>query len=210
MNNNSEKFEKEIGKPGRKSWFFSENDDYELARLHMFNFSRSIVDYIKNSEKKLNILEVGPSENIYKESCEELSTAIIANEAKKLGHVYKTLDIAGNADYLCSIEEVSKHVHDLKFDVIVLLGIIEHVGNIHLLNEEFVKITKDTSIIFINTPYLFKVHGPIPDYWRISEYGYQHLFSKNFNMEFDVYPPGELGKNSFPLSFNVTLRKKNL
>ena len=205
------KFENEIGKAGRKSWFFHESDDYILARLHMYSFAKSIVEYFESSKKPLKILEVGPSSNLYKENqycCGDMSTAIIGSEAKRLGHSYKTLDIEGNADFICSIEEVSSHVGQEKFDILVLLGIIEHVGNIHVLSDEFAKITTEKSKVFINTPYMFKVHGPIPDYWRISQYGYEHLFAKNFNLDFDVFPPGEMGKNSFPLSFNVTLTKK--
>lgn len=202
------KFESEIGKVGRRSWFFSEDDDYKLARLHMRKFADSIVQHLAAQKDTLNILEVGPSENIYKECCNELSTAIIGQEARRLGHNYKTLDIVGNADYICSVEEVSRHIKDIKFDVLILLGIIEHVGNIHLLSDEFCKITNDKAKVFVNTPYMFKVHGPIPDYWRISEYGYQHLFGKQFDLEFDVFPPDERGKNSMPLSFNVVLTKK--
>jgi hypothetical protein len=204
----NEKFESEIGKVGRRSWFFSEDDDYKLARMHMRNFAERIVKDLSQSNVPLNILEVGPSENVYKECCNEFSTAIIGIESKKLGHNYKTLDVVGNADYICSVEEVSKHITDIKFDVLVLLGIIEHVGNIHLLCEEFANITKEKAKVYVNTPYMFKVHGPIPDYWRISEYGYRHLFENRFDLEFDVFPPSELGKNSIPLSFNVTLTKK--
>jgi len=201
------KFESEIGKIGRRHWFFSDNDDYYLARSHMRSFAQKIVSEMKESKNPLNVLEVGPSDNLYKEKCEEISTDIIGIEAKKFGHNYKTLDIAGNADYICSIEEVSKHVQE-KFDIVILLGIIEHVANIHLLCDEFDKITSEHATVYVNTPYMLKVHGPIPDYWRISEYGYQHLFSKKFDLDFDVYPPGELGKNSIPLSFNVSMRKK--
>jgi 2-polyprenyl-3-methyl-5-hydroxy-6-metoxy-1,4-benzoquinol methylase len=193
--------------PFRRQFFFSESDDYYVIRKHMRDFAESIIEYAKNSKTKLNVLEVGPSSNLYLESEASLTTAIIGTEIKKLGHTYKTLDIDGNADYICSIEEVSKHVTE-KFDIVILLGIIEHVGNIHLLSNEFYNITNKEATIFINTPYMFKVHGPIPDYWRISQYGYEHLFGKQFDLSFDTFPPGELGKNSFPLSFNVTLTKK--
>ncbi len=191
----------------RRQFFFSESDDYYVIRKHMRDFAESIIEHAKNSKTKLNVLEVGPSSNLYLESEASLTTAIIGPEIKKLGHSYKTLDIEGNADYICSIEEVSKHVTE-KFDIIILLGIIEHVGNIHLLSNEFYNITNKEATIFINTPYMFKIHGPIPDYWRISQYGYEHLFGKQFDLSFDTFPPGELGKNSFPLSFNVTLTKK--
>ena len=193
--------------PLRRQFFFSESDDYYTIRKHMREFAESIIEFAKNSKTKLNVLEVGPSSNLYLESEASLTTSIIGPEIKKLGHSYKTLDIEGNADYICSIEEVSKHVSE-KFDIIILLGIIEHVGNIHLLSNEFYNITNKDATLFINTPYMFKVHGPIPDYWRISQYGYEHLFGKQFDLRFDTFPPGELGKNSFPLSFNVTLTKK--
>ena len=191
----------------RRQFFFSESDDYYVIRKHMRVFAENIIEFVKNSPKKLNILEVGPSSNLYPESDQMITTSIIGTEIKKLNHSYKTLDIEGIADYICSIEEVSKHVTE-KFDIIILLGIIEHVGNIHLLSDEFCKITNDNATLFINTPYMFKVHGPIPDYWRISQYGYEHLFGKQFNLSFDTFPPNELGKNSFPLSFNVILNKK--
>lgn len=193
--------------PLRKQYFFSESDDYYVIRKHMREFAESIIEFAKNSPIKLNILEVGPSSNLYLESEKTLTTAIIGSELKKDGHNYKTLDIDGTADYICSIEEVSKHVNE-KFDIIILLGIIEHVGNIHVLSDEFYKITNENATVFINTPYMFKVHGPIPDYWRISQYGYEHLFGKQFDLKFDTFPPNELGKNTFPLSFNVTLTKK--
>lgn len=193
--------------PLRKQFFFSEQDDYYHLRKHMRQFAEQIINFAKNSTTKLNVLEVGPSSNLYLESESTLTTSIIGPSIKKLGHSYKTLDIEGSADYICSIEDVSKHVSE-KFDIIILLGIIEHVANIHVLSNEFYNITNDNATIFINTPYMFKVHGPIPDYWRISQYGYEHLFGKQFNLNFDTFPPEELGKNSFPLSFNVILTKK--
>lgn len=193
----------------RKQFFFSDNDDYYLLRKHMRKQADIVVEYLRQfSDRKLNILEVGPSSNLYPEENDNLSTDIIGYESKKLGHSYKTLDISGNADYICSIDEVSKHVINERFDVLILLGVIEHVGNIHLLSNEFCNITNDKAKIFLNTPFMFKVHGPIPDFWRISQYGYEHLFGNKFDIEFDVFPPDELGKNSFPLSFNTVLTKK--
>jgi len=198
----------DINEAVRKQYFFSESDDYDLLRSHMRQFAEKIVKYVQSSSNKLNVLEVGPSSNVYPESECFLTTSIISEECKRLGHTYKTLDICGTADYICSIEEASKHVNDVKFDIVILLGVIEHVGNIHLLSNEFYNITKDNAIIYVNTPYMFKIHGPVPDYWRISQYGYEHLFGKQFHLEIDTFPPNELGKNSFPLSYNVLMIKK--
>lgn len=89
-----------------------------------------------------------------------------------------------------------------------MLSVLEHVENIFAVPQELYNITKPGSLVFINTPFLFKVHGPIPDCWRISEFGYNALFRKHFIIKsIDTYPPDELGKNSMPLSLNVILER---
>ena len=89
-----------------------------------------------------------------------------------------------------------------------MLGVIEHVPKIHLISEQLCSITNPGAVIFINTPFMFKVHGPKPDCWRISEYGLDALFGERFKLEIETFPAGERGKNSMPLSINTTMVKR--
>lgn len=198
--------------PGRarRQWFFSQDDDYQVYREHMFSFANHICDFLKGNTS-LKVLEVGPSSGLYKEEVfPHLDTSIIGKTCSQLGIYYKTLDVdpSSSADYICSVEDMS--CVSETFDVVILIGIIEHVPKVFDVPAQLYKVTNNDSILFVNTPYMFKAHGPIPDCWRFSEYGYRALFGNLFSIQnIDTFPPNELGKNSFPLSFNVTLKKNN-
>ena len=197
-----------MDKSGRKQTFFSDDDFYPL-RQHIFQFSKEICNYIDNNQQA-KILEVGASSKLYSETVfSELDTRIISDFCTEKKVDYQTLDINPDAQatYTGSVEDLS-FLHDKSFDVIIMLSVLEHVENIFAVPQELYKITKPGSLVFINTPFLFKVHGPIPDCWRISEFGYNALFRKHFIIKsIDTYPPDELGKNSMPLSLNVILER---
>jgi SAM-dependent methyltransferase len=197
------KFSK-INERNRKQWFYDKKDDYILLRKHMFFFAKEICNYIK--DKNLKILEVGPAINGYKEKYDEFSTKIIQDTCLENKIYYKTLDIIPDfgCNYTGTIEDLS-FINE-KFDIVILLGIIEHVQKIHLVPDELKKITTENGILFINTPYMFKIHGPTPDCWRISPFGFSTLF-EGWNLSFNTYPVEELGKNTFPLSINTIASK---
>ena len=131
------KFEKEPNKPGRRSWFYSEDDDYALLRRHMYDFSANkICEYIKRNPNS-KVLEIGPASAVYPDYSygEDCSSSIIQRVCKDIGVIYKTMDISreSDCDYICSIEDV--YSVSEKFDVIIMLGVIEHVPKIHLISE---------------------------------------------------------------------------
>lgn len=191
----------------RKQTFFSD-DDYYLLRNHIESFSKKICDYIKNNPG-CSVLEIGPI-GVYDQL--QLSSINYSKDirdiCKKYGCEYKTLDIIkGVADYTGSIEDLS--FLDKKFDIIIALSVLEHVKNIFSVPKQFNNYTNDNGTIFINVPFMFKVHGPVPDYWRISTYGLDALFSEYFNLSFNTFPENEIGKNTIPLSINCVCNKRN-
>lgn len=188
-------FEQEI-KPGRKQFIFDQEDDFQLLRWHISNFYVEIMDFLKNNTS-LKVLEIGPEDDsLIKTFCHDNSI------------FYKSLDIIpGRADYTASVEDLS--TINEKFDVIILLSVLEHVRKLHKVPDSLFNALNDKGKVFINTPFMFKIHGPTPDCWRISSYGYESLFEDNFSIHIDHYPCNEVGKNSIPLSLNVTLSKKD-
>jgi len=197
-----------MNKSVRKQTFFSD-DDYFLLRSHIFDFAKQICFYI-NSNPNISVLEIGPSSKLHNENTfPQLDTKIIADLCEQQCINYKNLDIdpAANADFTGSIEDLS-FIKAQFFDVVIMLSVLEHVENIFNVPKELYNITKTGSLVFINTPFMFKIHGPMPDCWRLSEYGYKALFNKHFLIKsIDTYPPNELGKNSMPMSFNVILER---
>lgn len=185
--------------------FFS-NDDYWCLRRHIFTFAEQICDYLKINTN-LKVLEVGPSFSNFKEQTfPQFSTEIIKKCCNDNNIYYKTLDIDSNSscDYIANLEDLT-NIND-KFDIIILLQVLEHVKKVFKVPEQLYKITNSSAHLFINTPFLFKVHGPIPDCWRFSQYGIESLFEDFFHIySIDTFPPNEIGKNSFPLSLNTIM-----
>jgi len=184
--------------------FFSE-DDFYFLRQHIKEVYDEACSYIKKSDKILNILEIGPCRQIHFPG---LEVDWIEKNASFLGHNYKTFDICGDVDYQGSIEDCKVFFKDETFDVIIILSVLEHVEDIYSAVEELSRICKPEGRIFIETPFMFKVHGPVPDYWRLSEYAYRYFFSNKFEINMSSYPKNAFGKNSSALSYGATLIKK--
>lgn len=182
--------------------FFSE-DDFYFLRQHIKEVYDQASEYIKNSDRKLKILEIGPSTTTH---FEEFRVDWIGKNAKNLGHEYATFDICGNVDYIGTIENCE--FEDETFDVVIALSVLEHVRDIYGASKELSRITKIGGKVFLETPFMFKVHGPLPDYWRISEYVYEFLFSDTFDIQLDSMPKNEFGKNSLALSYTAVMNKK--
>ena len=188
----------------RYQTFFS-RDDFYLLRKHIKEIYDEACEYVKNSSKKLSILEVGPSTQTF---FENTNTDWLQNNAQQLGHNYCTLDVVGDVDYLGSIEDCSFFKNET-FDVVIILSVLEHVANPFLAAQEISRIVKPKGKVYIQTPFLYKVHNPTPnDYWRFTEYAYDQLFSSDFNLNLTTFPENQRGKNSFPLSYNVIMNKK--
>jgi hypothetical protein len=184
-------------KPGRKQFIFDNEDDFQLLRWHISKLYVQIMDYLQDNPVA-KVLEVGPEDDsLIKSFCQENSIS------------YKSLDIIpGRADYTASVEDLS--VLNEKFDVIILLSVLEHVRHLHKTPDSLFNALNEKGKVFINTPFMFKVHGPEPDCWRISAYGYEALFEEKFDLEMESYPENQLRKNSIALSLNVVLTKKDL
>lgn len=191
--------------------FYSDDDFFHL-RKHMSELVEHNVEYYlsQNDSKNLRILEVGPSgaydnNTPYPEFDTSSKIKYLCNQ---YDHTYCSLDLDPNSgcDFSCDVAFLSSL--NQKFDAIILISVLEHVPLLHKVPEELHKSLNENGIVFINTPFMFKVHGPIPDCWRISRYGYEALFSKYFDLSFSSWPVDQLGKNAFPLSINVIGAKK--
>lgn len=190
--------------------FFS-HDDFYFLRKHMHDFVCSqIHDHLVNNTG-LTVLEVGPS-GTYDNNTpfpEFDTSSKIKDFCEKYNHEYLTLDIiekeginfVGSISCLCDVV-------DRKVDVIIALSVLEHVPDLFDVPKQLDFVLNENGLVFLNTPLMFKVHGPIPDCWRLTQYGYQKLFGSFFHLNFFAYPEGQLGKNSTALSINVVGKKK--
>jgi SAM-dependent methyltransferase len=101
------------------------------------------------------------------------------------GHYFKksqisTLDIdpSSSPTFVADLcEDNSSIIASNTFDYVVCTEVIEHTLNPFLAVQEIYRIMKKGGKAFISVPFNFRIHGPLPDCWRISEHGLNSLFN---------------------------------
>ncbi|AGB42131.1 methyltransferase family protein [Halobacteroides halobius DSM 5150] len=92
-----------------------------------------------------------------------------------------TLDInpEAEADYTVDICQNSEElIDDNYFDYILCTEVLEHTLNPFSAIKEINRILKPGGLVFITVPFNFRIHGPLPDCWRFTEYGLKELLKK--------------------------------
>jgi hypothetical protein len=146
--------------------FSKDNDILEYIRQ---NIKLEILDL--DITNKYKILEIGPSTDIHKTfKC-----------IKKLddSYIYHTLDIVDNNNNITYIVDLTKEINIIeKYDIILLCEVLEHTTNPFNVMKNLKKILNPDGIILITFPFNFRLHGPLPDCWRISEFGFKSIINE--------------------------------
>lgn len=96
--------------------------------------------------------------------------------------IIKTLDIdpESGADY---IADITKHTRiEPIFDSILCTEVIEHVVQPFDAITEIHRLLKPGGMLFLTTPFNFRIHGPLPDCWRFTEHGLRVLMQDKFEV----------------------------
>lgn len=74
-------------------------------------------------------------------------------------------------------------IPDSYFDAVFCTEVLEHVSNPFLAILEISRVLKPGGHIFASSPFGFRIHGPLPDNWRISEHGWRELLRTFENLK---------------------------
>lgn len=97
-----------------------------------------------------------------------------------------TLDIDKNSNATYIADLCNKNIDLIPsnyFDIVICTEVLEHTLNPFNAVNEIHRILKTGGHCFISTPFNFRIHGPLPDCWRFSEYGLKSLFSEYKSIE---------------------------
>ena len=135
----------------------------------------------------------------------------IGNQGRNLPELltYKlvTLDIASstNPDIVADITKTNTNIGDDYFDALLCTEVLEHVVDPFAAVREIKRIVKTGGYVFFSTPLNARIHGPIPDCWRFTEFGLKVLY-RNFEiLEFQKLDTPD--RNLFPLQYCVIVQK---
>lgn len=90
----------------------------------------------------------------------------------------ETLDIneKSGANYIADLCNCYKNIGVNKFDYIVCTEVLEHTKQPFDAVNNIYHMLKPGGLVFVTTPFNLRIHGPLPDCWRFTEYGLRELF----------------------------------
>ena len=131
------------------------------------------------------VLEVGPAFTVHGVGTKGAYDFNTKELLLKQGNEYISCDINPNsgADIISDIIYIRNYLDSNSVDAIIALELLEHVAQVWKVPPAFWEILKPHGKIYVSSPYYFIYHDPKPDYWRISQDGYQLLFGNLFKID---------------------------
>jgi SAM-dependent methyltransferase len=134
----------------------------------------------------------------------------IGNQGKDIPELasYKlvTLDITDSTcpDVVGDITKFNSHIPNGSYDALMCTEVLEHVVDPFAAIRELRRMVKKGGYILFTTPLNARIHGPVPDCWRFTEFGLKVLFR-----DFEVVYFNKLntpGRNLFPLHYGAIVK----
>lgn len=140
--------------------FDIDNAIYKEFRKYLHNFMMKTI----STHTHKRVLEVGPKNF--------LPNPLLVNGSNNVD----TVDIVENptTTYVCDLTRENSIPKGL-YDAVYCLEVIEHCSHPLDLLKQLSKLLKPDGKLYMSFPFQFRLHGPIPDNWRISEYGIRIL-----------------------------------
>ena len=139
--------------------FISQKLDYFLKK------------YLKNND---NICYIGLTGHIFENKY-----------FKDINYNLSTIDIDANNNptYIADITKNNeKIIKSNNFDIIICTEVLEHTDNPIKAIDELTRMLKPNGLLVLSTPYNFRIHGPLPDNFRFTEWFYKNKLSLNYNI----------------------------
>lgn len=165
-----------------------DNDTFSLARDHLAAFVRRTADRL--SEQSGRLLEVGPQDRSLVREC----FSNFAVDTFDIVQTYKPT-IVGD------ITRKNESIADSAYDCIVCMEVIEHTLNPFDAVKELRRLLRHEGYLLISAPLNWRIHGPSPDCWRITEHGWNALLRDFDIVEIDILESP--GRTLFPIRYNV-------
>lgn len=123
----------------------------------------------------------------------------------------ETLDVvpSSGATYIADLSRNNRDViPDGRFDLVLITEVIEHTPNPFLVEAELHRITKANGRVFVSVPCNFRLHGPLPDNWRITEHGLRAIFPASRWTILELTALEDASRPLFPIDYAMVLLRK--
>jgi hypothetical protein len=156
---------------------------------------------------------INETRNIFIENYLKMSDVIcdIGNQGKDIPELSSfklvTLDITDSTgpDVVADITKFNSHILDESYDALMCTEVLEHVVDPFAAIRELRRIVKTGGYIIFTTPLNARIHGPVPDCWRFTEFGLKVMFRDFETVYFNKLHTPE--RNLFPLHYGTIVKK---
>jgi len=124
--------------------------------------------------------------------------------------VYETIDIdeSNKPTYVCDITKNNSDViASERFDITIITEVLEHTNNPLAGIDECLRITKPGGYIVITTPLNFRIHGPMYDNFRMTEWFYKNLFKSRGLTLVTMDALEDTSRTLYPISYFMVVQK---
>lgn len=124
-----------------------------------------------------------------------------------LGVIIDTLDINpdSGATFIADLCQCAEIVGFNRYDYIVCTEVLEHTRQPFDAVSNMFEILKPGGMVFASTPFNFRIHGPLPDCWRFTEYGLRELFKDFSSVEITALETD--ARFLMPLQYTLVAKK---
>ncbi len=168
--------------------------------LHLSLLRKNVTNFINKCAEKFDIkdcqiLDIAPQDHSGAKDFFKKSTV-------------STLDIDknSNASYIADLcQNNSEIIPKNSFDIVVCTEVLEHTLNPFDAVKEIYRVLKPNGYACVSVPFNFRIHGPLPDCWRFTEYGLRSLFSS-----FEICELNELktaDRDLMPIHYTLIAKK---
>lgn len=118
-----------------------------------------------------------------------------------------TLDLSekDHPDIVGDITVVNTSINSETFDAILCTEVLEHVVDPFAAVRELERIVKIGGFLLVTSPLNARIHGPIPDCWRFTEFGLRVMFRDWEIVEFHKLDTPD--RNLFPIHYGIILKR---
>jgi SAM-dependent methyltransferase len=120
----------------------------------------------------------------------------------------ETLDIDPNsgATYVADLtRDNDGAIAPQRFRFVVCTEVLEHVLDPFAAVREIRRILAPGGLVFVTTPFNFRIHGPLPDCWRFTEHGLRALFHDFEILELTEEPTPD--RPLMPIHYRLVARR---
>ena len=169
------------------------------------------IEYLKNMREFIHDNIEIYSNKYFFNNCKVGYVGITGNNLKYLSNInLYTLDIDSNnnPDFVIDLTENNdKIVENNFFDILICTEVLEHTKNPIACLDELYRMLKLNGKLFISTPYNFRIHGPLPDNFRFTEWFYKDILpNKNFKI-LSITSLENSNRTLCPINYFITAEK---